>query len=83
MKKKIVLIPNWKDAWRFGSVRWSGVGFFVMGFIEFFHDLVRQLPAEISSKIPRASTIAMVLFILVMISRILKRVHKKDDEDGE
>lgn len=72
------LIDDWRRAWRFASVKFNLLGLAVMGASETLGQTWEGLPPGIKDRLPHASTIAMVLFALGLIGRILK----KADHDG-
>lgn len=78
--KKLVLIPQWKRAWRFASVWFSSAGLLLMSTADFMGFVFNNLPDHIQAKIPHATTIAMVFFGLTIIGRILKWESKDGDE---
>ena len=78
--KKLVPIPEWRRAWRFASVWFSSAGLIIMSALEFLGFVFNNLPDEIQSKIPHATTIAMVFFALTIIGRLFKWEKKDGDE---
>ncbi|QEM41180.1 holin [Pseudomonas phage Zuri] len=77
---KLKLIPEWKRAWKFASIRWNLLGVLAMGVIEFLNQTWQTLPPDIRDNLPHASKIAMVLFVLSIIGRMFK---KKEATDGD
>ena len=83
MARKMTVIPEWKRAWRFASIRLSMLGVFIMTLSEILGATWSGLPPSLQDKIPHASTIALVLFALSIIGRVLKTQEKQDDPDRE
>lgn len=67
------LVTDWKRAWRWSSVRLSALGAILMGAAEVAGSSWSALPPDVRDAIPHAQTIALVLFVLVPVARILKR----------
>lgn len=78
--KKLVLIPQWKKAWRFASIWFSSAGLVLMSALEFLGFVFNNLPNSIQDKIPHATTVAMVFFALTIIGRLFKWEKKDGDE---
>ena len=72
-------IPDWKRAWKFASVQISTLGVILMVLVEFVNQAWIALPPQVVAQIPHTQYIAMVLFGLSLIGRVLKL---KDKEDG-
>jgi hypothetical protein len=77
------LIPDWKKAWRFASMRWSALGIVLMGILEAFYQGWLQLPPAIADRLPHTSTISIILFVLVMVGRLFTALQGDDDECAE
>lgn len=71
------LIPGWKRAWKFASVQWSVVGI-LCSTVEIASQTWQSLPPSIAEKIPNSSQIALTLFILVLVGRLIKFKDKPD-----
>lgn len=78
---KIKLIPDWKGAWKFASIQWSVVGIVVMSILEGVYQGWLYMPKHIQEKIPNVTTIATVLFVLIMVGRLCKAII--GDPDGK
>lgn len=76
----IHLIKDWKESPKFASVRWSFLGMVLMGVAEFGQNLLFYLPKELIEKVPSSSSVALVLFGLTIIGRILTLETKENDE---
>lgn len=77
MARKVTLVEDWKQSWKFASIRFNIAGFLLM-LVDVIGATWVGLPSSIQDKIPHASTIAMVLFGLGAIGRILKTQEKQD-----
>lgn len=73
----ITLVKDWKRAWKFASIQWNVVGILCM-----LLDLVQQtwqsLPPVIANQVPNSSQIALVLFLLATVGRLIKLKGKED-----
>lgn len=78
---QLKLVDDWKESWKFASIQWSAVGMVVMTVADLANQTWIQLPTDIQEKIPHSSTIALVIFGLSIIGRLLMIVPK-DQEDG-
>ena len=76
---KLKLIPDWKRSWKFASIRWNLLGVVAMGVVEFLNQTWQSLPSDVRDNLPHASKIALVLFVLSIIGRMLK---KQENQDG-
>lgn len=80
-KRKLGLIEDWKQSWKFASTRINVVGLLTMGAAEFLGQAWSGLPSEIKDHIPHATTIAIILFALSMVGRIIKLREPDDGND--
>lgn len=78
----IKLIEDWRKAWKFASVQINVLGLLVMA-IDFAGQTWNSLPPFIHEKIPNASTVAMVLFGLGILGRIVKLREKPNGESKD
>ncbi len=76
------LIPDWKRSWKFASIQWNLVGILCM-FVEVANETWQLLPPQITDKIPNAPHVALVLFTLAMLGRLLKIKEKPNDSKEE
>lgn len=72
---KVRLIPEWKEAWKFASMRIQAAGLVIMVGAEMFGSTWNSLPVTLQQKLPHATTVALVLFGIGLIGRILQK-HK-------
>lgn len=77
----IVLIPNWKRAWKFASIQISSLGVLIMGFLELVNQAWVSLPPSVVAHIPHTQTIALVLFGLGILGRLFKLKDTGDDTE--
>lgn len=78
----IGLIKDWKKCPKFASVRWSFLGMVLMGIAEFGQNLMFFMPMELREQLPSTTVIAMILFGLAIIGRILKLETKDGNEQN-
>lgn len=76
---KLKLIEEWRHAWKWASVRISAVGALLMAAAEIAGQTWAGLPEDVRASIPHADTIALVLFVIIPIARVLTK-EKKDGE---
>lgn len=82
--KKPELIENWRECWRFWSVRLAAVGTAITGLLVAFPDAALAawaiLPHELKSSIPPQymPLIGVVVFALSIVARLVKQknLHK-------
>ncbi len=73
------LVDEWRHAWKWASVRLSALGALIMVLAEVAGQSWAALPPDLRAHIPHADSIALVLFLMTPIARILTR-EKKDGE---
>lgn len=76
----IKVIPNWKRAWKFASVQWSVVGI-LCSTVEIASQTWQLLPPSIAERIPNSPQIALTLFVLVLVGRLIKIKEKPDGSE--
>lgn len=76
------LIPDWKRACKFASVQWSVVGILCTT-VEIANQTWQSLPPYIANQIPNSSHIALALFILVLVGRLIKFREKPDGDQQQ
>ena len=86
-------IDNWKQSWKMWSVRLSALGASIMGMFLYFPEwtlyLFNAMPKEVRDLLPDnlALFLAMIVFIVTAISRIVKQEKlakdRKETEDLE
>lgn len=84
---KIKLIDNWKDAWRFSSVRVLGLGTVVPGLIEMFPDQALRiwalLPEDMKRVVPDRYVLWYTLAVVgaSFVARIIRqdKLHENSD----
>ena len=77
----LVLIPDWKRAWKFASFQISTLGVILMALVEFVNQAWISLPPSVVSQIPHTQTIALALFGLGIVGRLFKLKDKDDDAE--
>lgn len=74
------LIPNWKKCWKLASVRMSAIGIIVFSALDIINQYWFALPPDIREYVPNSKAISLVLFGLIILSRIIQFTEKKEDE---
>lgn len=74
------LVDDWRRAWRWASVRASASGVLLVGASEVAQQGWLGLSDDVRANIPHGDTIAIALFILIPLLRI---VTFRGGEDGE
>lgn len=75
---KLRLIKKWREFHKFASVQWSFLGFLMMTVAEVGGQFLYLVPPELKERLPSTTTIALILFGLAIIGRILTL----ENEDG-
>lgn len=87
-KFKIELINDWRNFWRFWSVRLGVIGSALTGFFVAFPDQALQawalLPADLKAYLPQQymPMIGVAIFVLSLIARIIKQ-KKLENENAQ
>lgn len=87
MIKKVELIEDWKKATRLWSVRFGLIGTAVMGVFTAWPDsalyLWGAMPLEVRELIPErfVSVIALFIFVMSTVSRVVKQRPKHERKD--
>lgn len=77
---KIKLVNEWRHAWKWASVRISAAGAVLMAVAEIAGQTWAGLPEDVRASIPHADTIALVLFVIIPLARVLTK-EKNDGAD--
>lgn len=85
------LIPNWRDGWKFWSVRVQAIGILILLMLEQIPDVVysawEALPTELQSLIPDSSLkiVAYAALIGGIVARLLyqESLHSDDSKMGD
>ena len=80
-KAKASVIDDWKDAWKWASVRTPALGIALMGAAEVLGSSWNGLPQDLRENIPHAQTVAMILFGVSLFGRLIKQ-QKGPNDDG-
>lgn len=71
------LITNWRQSWRWWSVRVSAIGAAIYAFLLVAPDqalaIWQALPADVQALIPNAKEIGLVLTIAVLVARNVRQ----------
>lgn len=80
MRRRLELISNWRDWWRFWSVRLQLAGVFLLGLLEAFPNAAISvwsvMPADIRAEIP-ADAIQWLGYAII-VAGIIARVIRQD-----
>lgn len=82
-KRKLSLIDNWRQGWKWSSVRTSALGIGMMGAAQVLGSTWAGLPPSIQDRIPHSDVIAMVLFGVALVGRFFKLEKKETSDDDE
>lgn len=87
--KKPELIEDWRDFWRFWSVRLAAVGTAITGLLVAFPDAALAawaiLPHELKSSIPPQymPLIGVVVFALSIVARLIRQDSLRDKDNEQ
>lgn len=73
------LVTDWKKAWKFWSVQLNALGIVILSFSDVINQAYTALPPSLASHVPHAKTVAIVVFGLGIISRILTQGDKNEE----
>ena len=81
--RKVSLIDNWRNAWKFASIQLNTIGLFVMAALEILGQSWEFLPLHIQQKIPHATELGLILFALAIVGRLFVLEKKPDVSDQD
>lgn len=87
--KKPELIEDWRNFWRFWSVRLGVIGSALTGYLVAFPDQALQawamLPADLKAYLPERymPLVGVAIFVLSMIARVIKQSKLQPKEGAE
>lgn len=67
------LIAEWRQAWKFWSVRLNGLGITLIGVPEILSYSWSSMPADLREALPYAQHVAIGLFVASLVARIIKQ----------
>lgn len=73
------LVNNWKSMWKFWSVQLSALGILILAFADILNQAAAAMPVALLHKLPHAQSIAIVVFGLGIIARLINQ-DKPDDQ---
>lgn len=82
LKRKIELVPNWKKSWKWASVQISTFGLILFSAVDIIQPMLTGLPRHILDDIPHGSSIAIALFALNIIGRLIRFQPKEDSHES-
>lgn len=74
------LINNWKSMWKFWSIQLNALGILILSFAEIINQAWVALPPTLSSKMPHAQSIAIVVFGLGILARLINQDKSNVEE---
>jgi len=72
------LVSGWRSAWKLWSVQLNALGLVLIGVAELLQQGIVALPPALLDKLPYASTIATVCFVLGLVARLIRQDKKAD-----
>lgn len=72
LTKKMELVPNWKKSWKWASIQISTVGLIFFSAIDILQPMLTGLPQHLLERIPHGSTLAIGLFALNIVGRLVR-----------
>lgn len=81
--RKVSLIDNWRNAWKFASIQLNTLGLFVMAALEILRQSWEYLPPHLQQKIPHATELGLILFALAIVGRLFVLEKKPDVSDQD
>lgn len=82
LTKRVELVPNWKKSWKWASIQISTIGLILFSAIDVIQPLFSGLPSHLLERIPHGSNIAIGLFAVNIVGRLI-RLKPKGDSDGD
>ena len=88
-KIKLELIEDWRNFWRFWSVRLGVIGSALTGFLIAFPDQALQawllLPADLKAYLPERymPLVGVAIFVLSLIARVIKQSKLQPNQGAE
>lgn len=82
LKGKVELVPNWKKSWKWVSVQISTVGLILFSAVDIIQPMMTGLPRHILDVIPHGSNIAIALFALNIIGRLIRFRPKENSHES-
>jgi len=82
LKRKIELVPNWKKSWKWASVQISTFGLILFSAVDIIQPMLTGLPRYILEDIPHGSNIAIALFALNIIGRLIRFRPKENSHES-
>lgn len=75
------LVTNWKSIWKFWSVQLNALGILILAFGDAITQAWMHIPANLVGQVPHTQSIALIVFGLGIIARILNQ-EKTDEKDN-
>jgi len=81
MVRRLELVPHWRKSWKWASVQWSTIGILVLSIIDVLQETLISISPDLIKHIPHGSSIAMIVFGLSIVGRII-RLKPKENDNG-
>ena len=82
LKRKVELVPNWKRCWKWASIQISTFGLILFSAVDIIQPMMTGLPRHILEDIPHGSNIAIALFALNIVGRLVRFRPKEDSHES-
>lgn len=82
LTKRVELVPNWKRAWKWASIQISTIGLILFSAIDIIQPIFSGLSNDQLELIPHGSGVAIGLFALNIIGRLIRLKPKEEDTHG-
>lgn len=82
LKRKFELVPNWKKSWKWASVQISTLGLILFSAVDIIQPMMTGLPRHILDDILHGSNIAIALFALNIIGRLIRFRPKENSHES-
>ena len=73
-----LLINDWRKAWKFWSIQLNALGLVILSCADIINQAWATLAPTLSHHIPHAKTIAITLFVIAIIARLIPQETKND-----
>lgn len=73
-----LLITDWRKAWKLWSIQFNALGLLVLSCADIINQAWATLAPSLSHHIPHARTIAVTLFVIAILARLIPQGTKND-----
>lgn len=78
LTKHVEMVPNWKRCWKWASIQISTLAILFFSCVDVLSSSFSALPQHILKDIPQGNNIAIALFVLNIICRLVRLKPKED-----